>query len=41
LLSPEGPNDVAPIARQGEVADRPTRLTVAPTATGFGGEPGA
>jgi len=37
LLSPEGPNDVAPIAQAGEILTRPARLTVDGDAPGFGG----
>jgi len=37
LLSPDGPNDVAPIARAGEAPVRPARLAVDGAAAGFGG----
>ncbi len=37
LLCPDGPNDVAPIARAGELPARPARVTVDGDAAGFGG----
>ena len=39
LLSPDGPNDVAPIALADRPAPRPPRLVVDPTQAGFGAEP--
>jgi L-alanine-DL-glutamate epimerase-like enolase superfamily enzyme len=36
LLSPDGPNDVAPIPRAGEPAHRPHRLAVDGATPGFG-----
>ncbi len=37
LLCPDGPNDVAPIARANATAARPERLAVDDAAPGFGG----
>ena len=36
LLSPDGPNDVAPIGRAGEMPDRPARIHVDADTAGFG-----
>jgi len=35
LLCPDGPNDLAPIVREGQALARPQRLTVNPNAAGF------